>query len=101
MNFLFRIAHVFDVSGRVVVVASDISLFDSIKLSLKIGDELEIRFPQRESIKTQIKGFEMATNPHRPFSFLLSDVTKDLLPIGAEVWSVDDAHSTASPSNGE
>jgi hypothetical protein len=89
-------------TGRGVVVASDIAIAD-VKFALKIVDELEIRIPGQKSFKTHCRGIEMASpfNPRRLFTILLSDVTKDMPPIGAEVWSVGDALPKVSLNNGE
>lgn len=90
MGFLFRIKNTLEIANRGVVVVGDIAASD-VRFTLKIGDEVEIRFSGRETVRAQFRGIPMTDppNPNRLFSCLLANISWAMLPIGAEVWSVD------------
>lgn len=87
-RLLFTVQDHFDIQGRGVVTVPGLGPAER----LWIGDPLEIRRPDGTSMRTRIAGLEMLSRRPKdqavPVLFP-PELTKDDLPLGAEVWSVD------------
>jgi len=57
----------------------------------RVGDPIELRRPDGSVLRTRIGGIEMINpTPQRSDTIiLLRECTKDDVPVGTEVWSVD------------
>jgi len=85
-----RVAELLELPGRGVAVITD-TAFEQLpsELRLKIGDPVELRHAA-EVLRTKVVGIEHCDpwSPKQKFCILLpSDVTKDAITIGSEVWS--------------
>lgn len=82
----------FEIKGRGVVVALDIPE-DSIERAdrLRVGEALEIICGGDVVARTAITGIDFLSPPppKNRAGFLLRDVMKADIPIGAEVWTAD------------
>lgn len=86
---LFKITEVFSLENLGLVVAVDVKSKD---VNLKINESIEVVRPDGSSLKTKIAAIPMLSpyNPERMFSFSLpKQISKEDIPIGTEVWSVD------------
>jgi len=91
-HLLFRICDTFQITGRGVVIATDVKISEAEAkgVRLKIGDSIELRRPDGSCLAAAIVGVEHLNpyNPERPLAFLLSpQILKDEVPTGAEAWS--------------
>jgi hypothetical protein len=56
----------------------------------RVGDPIALRRPDGSFIEANIGGLEMLDpNPRRDVVVMLKGMTKDDVPVGTEVWSVD------------
>ena len=56
----------------------------------RIGDSIVLRKPDGTSSNAQIGGLEMLDpNPSYEVVIMIKELTKEDIPIGTEVWSVD------------
>jgi len=91
-RLLFRISDTFQISGRGLVIATDVIINEAkVKgINLKIGDTIELCRPNGTHINTTIAGIEFAcpVDPKHFLAFLLpSNVLKEDVPAGTEAWS--------------
>ncbi len=88
-TFVFRIDDVFQISGRGCVVTPGIA--KSRDLRLKVGDPLLLKCPDGSELRTVLRGIEIGGSPNHPGIPILlgSELTKDQIPVGTEVWSDD------------
>ena len=86
-TFVCRVDDVFQISGRGCVVTPGIP--KSADFELRIGDVLMLKRPDGSDLRTVLRGIEMGSGPQYPGRPLLlgSDVTKDQVPVGTEVWT--------------
>jgi hypothetical protein len=87
-RWLFTIREPFEVRGCIVAIG----LVPIGEERFRVGDPLELRRPDRSRQRTQIMGIEFMSPPpvdHALAVVFPKHLTKDDLPIGAEVWSVD------------
>jgi hypothetical protein len=94
MTFLFHARELFDLRGRGVVIISD-RPFADCNFKLKVGDTIEFRTPEGSMFRTTIADIEICDpfDPHREFALLLPrQISKDMVPLGAEIWKVNDQH---------
>ncbi|HWG42734.1 MAG TPA: hypothetical protein VN688_08105 [Gemmataceae bacterium] len=85
------VADTFDINGRGVVVATD-TTYEQLprNLKFKIGDPIELRRNDVVLLRTSVAGIEHCSpwTPKQLFGFLLPrDVSKEAVPMGAEVWT--------------
>jgi translation elongation factor EF-Tu-like GTPase len=56
----------------------------------KVGDPLLLKRPDGHELLTSIGGLELSTpNPRHEVGILLKDMSKEDVPKGTEIWSVD------------
>jgi hypothetical protein len=89
---LFNVEAVFEIEDRGIVVVSD-QTYETIPPDrhIRIGDLVRIQRTDDAGLVTKVIGiehFNPLTRKH-PVAFLISNVSKDDVPTGAEVWSVD------------
>jgi hypothetical protein len=83
----FTVSDLFELGERVLMVITDKTWRTlPIDLALKIGDPLEFRQAGRAVLNSFVAGIDGGW-PSSPFAILLpSAVTKQEVPIGAEIW---------------
>ncbi|HWG44582.1 MAG TPA: hypothetical protein VN688_17520 [Gemmataceae bacterium] len=84
------VSDTFAIKGRGVVVATD-TTYEQLPqdLKLKVGDPIELRNNGVVILRTNVAGLAPWT-PKQLFGFLLPrDVSKEDVPVGAEVWTVE------------
>lgn len=86
----FNVKELFQITGRGVVVVTD-KTYETLPntLALKIGDPIEFRQRGRIVFRTFVAGIEHFDpwSPKHSFAFLLpSEVTKQHVSVGAEIW---------------
>jgi hypothetical protein len=86
-SFICRVDDIFEISGRGCVVTPGIPKGSDV--ALKVGDALVLRRPDGSLLHTVLRGIEMGGAPAFPGVPLLlgSELTKDQVPIGTEVWT--------------
>jgi hypothetical protein len=87
------VEELFELSLRGLIVVLDTPI-DHLPddLKLRIGDPVEFRSAAGSVLKSTIAGIEHADpwTPKRKFAFLLQiGITKEQIPIGAEVWIME------------
>jgi hypothetical protein len=88
-----NVVDVFTLSGKGVIVVTDgtLDILDKLHCTVKIGDPVEIRIASEVVVRSTISGIAMlgglpAHTPHA-FDFMVpSEISKDDIPIGSEVW---------------
>lgn len=88
-RFLFVVEDTFAIKGRGLVLVPGITPHeDEI---FRVGDPLRLIRPDGSELRTAIGGLEMFTKPvlQAAIPVLLRGVTKEEVPVGSEVWSVD------------
>ncbi len=88
-RLLFTVEDSFLIQGRGLVPVPGITPVGNERFY--IGDGILLRRPDGTELNWQIGGIEMFNPPSKTFDvvILLKDLTKDDVPIGTEVWSVD------------
>jgi hypothetical protein len=91
---LFNVSDSFHLRGRGLVVVAD-ETYETLdpSITLKVGDSLSIRHVASTPFTVTVLGIEHCDpwSPKQELAFLLNgDLTRELVPHGAEVWSVDD-----------
>jgi hypothetical protein len=90
MTLLSTIESVFEISGRGCVIVPGISESVRGDLVVRHSAAIELRNPDGTVTRTRIVALELGSGPNRRQSFLLPpDLSKDDLPIGTEVWLLD------------
>jgi hypothetical protein len=85
---LSKVEDVFSIAGRGLVFVPGIT--PTGNESLRVGDPLLLKRPDGNCVSTAISGLELVCpNPRHEVCVLLKGLTKDDIPIGTEVWSVD------------
>lgn len=86
-EFLFKVAEVFQLTGRLVVVA-DILREDLENRSWRHGSLVELRRPDGSRVRTKTWSEMMwPSNSGRPIAFSVENsLSKDDIPTGSEVW---------------
>ena len=90
-KFLCKVAEVFQLTGRVVVVSD--TLYDQFDTrSFRHGSIVELRRPDGTSLKTKTWHERYApTNSARPMAFSVENsLSKSDIPSGTEVWLVQE-----------
>lgn len=83
---LFIVEDAFHLEGRGVVPVPGIIPEGSERF--RIGDSIQLRRPDGSTQLCIIGGIDLS-NPKLHFPILIAGITKDAIPIGTEVWSVD------------
>ena len=94
-RLLFTVEDTFYIQGRGLVPFPGIVPIENERFH--IGDSLLLKRPDGTTVMSRIAGIEMMNPPLPNFAVvvLLKELTKDDVPIGTEVWSVDrDVSST-------
>lgn len=87
-KYLCKVADVFQVTGRLIVVAD--TLYDDFDKEWRHGAEVELRRADGSCIKTKSwHESKWPSNWGRPMSFSVENsLTKEDIPCGTEVWLV-------------
>jgi translation elongation factor EF-Tu-like GTPase len=89
---LFTVEDSFAISGRGLVPVPGIVPIGTERF--KVGDSITLVRPDGTRVSTSIGGLEiMNPNPKNEIVILLRELSKEEVPIGTEVWSVDEATS--------
>jgi hypothetical protein len=89
-RILFTVGDRFLVQGRGLVAVPGIVPQGSE--CFRVGDPLLLRHPDGSVLRTAIGGLELLDpNPNHEVVVLFKDLSKDDVPVGTEVWSVDTA----------
>ena len=88
-RLLFTVEDTFLIQGRGLVPVPGITPVSDERIN--VGDNILIRRPDGTEFPWKIGGIEFITPQPKTFDvvILLKDLTKDDVPIGSEVWSVD------------
>jgi len=88
-TFISKIEDVFQITGRGCVVVPGIPE-SRTDLKIKVGDKVVLKRPDGSEVGTTICGIEMGNrSPSRFIPLLLgSEITKDMAPIGTELWTM-------------
>lgn len=91
-TFISRTEDVFELSGRGCVVVPGVP-FAFSSANLKAGDRITLKRPDGSEIQTILRGFEIGSrHPSRCIPVLLGkEVSKQMVPIGTELWTLDKA----------
>ena len=84
---LFIVEDAFHIEGRGVAPVPGIIPEGSERF--RIGDSIQLRRPDGSTQQCIIAGIDLFSNPKLDFPILITGITKDAIPIGTEVWSVD------------
>jgi hypothetical protein len=88
-RMLFKVEHCFAIRNRGVVMLPGIVPQGNERV--RVGDSLQLRRPDGTAVRTSIAGLEF-TNPmpanHALAVVLPTQLTKDDVPVGTEVWSI-------------
>jgi hypothetical protein len=88
---LYTVEASFFIKGRGLVLVPKIVPQEEKRL--RVGDRVEIRRPDGSRLESCIGGIEIAhSSPPRPTCeawILLRELTKEDVPIGSEIWSID------------
>jgi hypothetical protein len=93
MTLLSTIESVFEISGRGCVIVPGISESVRGDLVVRQGAAIELRKPDGTVTRTRIVALELLSGPNRRHCtpiLLPTDLSKDDLPIGTEVWLLDE-----------
>jgi hypothetical protein len=82
---VFTVSETFTIRGRGVVLLPGLVPIGEERF--RIGDSLLLKPPTGEDTHVVIGGLDLCTGPDVPV--LLKGLTKDDVPVGTEVWSVD------------
>jgi hypothetical protein len=95
-RLLFTVEDVFLIRDRGLILVPGLERDERIG----VGDPLLLKMPDGSSATASVAGIEFSTpNPRHMFPILLNGLTKDDVPIGTEVWSVDPVKTPpAAPS---
>jgi hypothetical protein len=94
-----KVSDTFEIKGRGLIVSTDTTVERLHKdLKLKIGDPIEIRVDGVAVLPSKVAGLEMCDpwTAQRSFGFLLRDLRKDDVPLGAEIWTIELGHREES-----
>ncbi len=84
-HLLFIVEDTFLIRGRGLVLAPGIPHSDQTRI--RVGDPLQLKRPNGSTFETAIAGIEFLTpNPMRVTPILLTNLCKDDVPVGTEVW---------------
>lgn len=89
-EFLFKVAEVFEIPERGLIIATDTPIRE-IPFVLRPGEVIEFRSPDGGKFKSTIRALEFASpfNPNRTFAFLAgAEVAKVDIPPGTQIWLV-------------
>ena len=89
VRLLFTVSQTFALRGRGVTLIPQLRLIgDEV---FKVGDPLRLKRPDGSEDVVRIGGFELAKVSNAPCHLLvhLSGKSKEDVPIGTEVWSID------------
>jgi hypothetical protein len=87
---LITVEDTFQIAGRGLIPAPGILPLD--QEVIKIGDPLQLRRPDGVVFLTKIAGIEMIGVSRKDICILLKGLDKDQVPIGTEIWSVDETN---------
>jgi hypothetical protein len=86
---LFIVTDTFLIRGRGIVLIPGIVPIGQERFH--VGDPVRLKRPDGSDVRRVISGIELPyLNPSGGASILVKDLTKEDVPIGTEVWSVDD-----------
>jgi hypothetical protein len=88
-RLLFTVEDIWTIRGRGIVISP--GLVPQGDERFRLGDRLELHRPDGSVIVTKIEGWDLFhRGPNGEIEVLLEkSITKDQVPIGTEVWSVD------------
>src|SRR5262245_57402296 len=97
---LFIVEDSFFIKGRGLIPAPGI--IPQGEERFRVGDPIFLKRPDGSTLAWQIGGIEMIHTavPRRDVVILLSGLDKEQVPIGTEVWSVDQAEQGAAADGG-
>ena len=85
---LFVVDDTFEIKGRGLILAAGISPEGEERF--RVGDLIRLQRPDGSAAVVRIDGLEiLSPNLRNIFPILLTSVSKNDVPIGTEVWSVD------------
>src|SRR5262249_13489608 len=87
MQQLFMVAGAFTVPGRGLVLIPDVRPEQRVK----VGDAILLRRCGATDLSAEVAGVEVPLpNPQREVLILVRELTNEQVPVGTEVWSVDE-----------
>ncbi len=88
-RLLFTVEDAFFIEGRGLVPFPGIVPVENERF--RIGDSIMLKRADGTELKRQLAGIELCSPPQPNYAvvILLKGLTKDDVPIGTEVWSVD------------
>jgi translation elongation factor EF-Tu-like GTPase len=90
-RLLFVVEDTFAIRGRgLVIVPGIVQRADEV---FRVGDPLRLKRPDGTELLTAVGGLEMFMSPvpGEEIPILLRELGKEDIPVGSEVWSVDQA----------
>jgi hypothetical protein len=88
MRCLFTVSDCFTVIGRGVVLVPGLKPIGEERF--KVGDEIRLRRPDAGDLIVPIAGIELPVpNPENEVLIRVGNLSKEDVPVGTEVWSVD------------
>jgi hypothetical protein len=94
-EYLFNIAESFEITGRGLVLASDLKIRQISQL-VSPGHLLEFRLASGTSFRSRVISIDLSTpfSPNRPLGFQVEPIVRRAdLPIGTAVWLVADSEA--------
>ena len=87
--FLFRVKETFTFRPEGLIILSEPGV-NSVRITIKLGDSVELRTPTGTSLRTRVTGIEIACpNPDRYQSIMVpNEIKPSDVPPGTEVWQV-------------
>ena len=95
MTFLFTVNDSFDIAGRYVIPVPGVP--PSIR-GVRQGLKIELRRPNGTIIPTEVACVPIIDpyDPHRPIQIGLRGLSKDDIPVGTEIWMIDESATMRS-----
>ena len=91
MRRLFTVSDRFTVRGRGIVLLPGLKPVGEERFN--VGDKVCLRRPAAEDLIVPIAGLELPhPNPENEVLILIGELSKDDVPAGTEVWSLDESH---------
>lgn len=87
MKLLSVVEHVFDLTGRGIVVLPGIPRRER-EWRIVVGQDLILKRPDGSEVRTAVRGIEMGSPPDGDGIGLLlgQDMTADSVPVGTAIW---------------
>ena len=91
MRCLFTVSDRFTVIGRGIVLIPGLKPISEQRF--KVGDKIRLKRPDGTDVIVVIAGLELPVpNPENEVLILLREFGKEDVPVGTEVWSLDERH---------